>query len=50
MVEVDDDVGEDAEEVEGDEAEDCPVLRARGEEVRDARLAARVEGFEAAAA
>ena len=50
MVEVYDDVGEDAEEVEGNEAEDCPVLRARGEEVRNAGLAAGVEGFEAGAA
>jgi hypothetical protein len=50
LVEVYDDVGEDAEEVEGNEAEDCPVLRARGEELRNAGLAAGVEGFEAGAA
>ena len=39
-------VCEDAEEVEGDEAEHRPVLRARGEEVRDAGFAAVVDGVE----
>ena len=47
MVEVYDYVGEDAEEVEGDEAQDRPVLGTRGEEVRDFRLAAVVDEFEA---
>jgi len=47
LVEVYDYVGEDAEEVEGDEAQDCPVLGARGEEVGDLRLAAVVDDLEA---
>jgi hypothetical protein len=50
LVEVDYDVCEDAEEVEGDEAEDGPVLGARGEEVRDFGFAAVVDDLEAAAA
>lgn len=50
MVEVDYDVCEDAKEVEGDEAENCPVLGARREKVRDLGFAASVEKIEAAAA
>lgn len=49
MVEVYDDVCEDAEEVEGDETQDCPVLCTRGEKVRDTGFAAFVDGLEAAA-
>jgi len=49
LVEVDDYVGEDAEQVEGDEAQDRPVLGARGEKVGNLRLAAVVDGLKAAA-
>ncbi len=49
MVEVDDYVGEDAEQVEGDEAQDRPVLGARGEKVGNLGLAAVVDGLKVAA-
>ena len=49
MVEVYDYVGEDAEKVEGDEAQDGPVLGARGEEIGDLRLAAIVDELQATA-
>ena len=49
MVEVDDDIGEDTEEVEGDEEQDDVVLRVRGEEGTCAFLVEGVDFANAAA-
>ena len=49
MVEVNDDIGEDTEEVEGDEEQDDVVLRMRGEESTCALLVEVVDFANAAA-